>query len=82
MAEETALSAISEGGEKHFDAGRSPGGNSASEKICVFRPDGTADGQRGSQNRPVFRIPSTQPVPGLSFELTVDFASNQFNQMG
>src|ERR1035437_93779 len=67
--------------QKHPYAVGRPCGHSTSEEVGVLCPDWTAKRQCRSQNRPVVRIALPEPFPGLSFELAINVASNQFHQV-
>jgi hypothetical protein len=66
--------------EKHLHAAGGPCGDSASEKVGVLCPDGTAKRLCSCQYRAVLRIPLAEPFLGFRFKLTVNVATDHFHQ--
>jgi len=63
-----------------MEASGCPCSDTASEEVCVFGPDGAAEGDRARENWPVVRIAQGEPFPGGEFELAVDFTAEEFRR--
>ena len=68
--------------EETVDAGGCPRRHATAKEVGVFRPDRTADGQGGCENRPIIRITSAEPLSRFGFEAAVEvWADNQSGQV-